>query len=114
MFNQTKNNIPDHLYHYTSIANLALMLKSRKLRLNNLNDMDDMDEGKTQDNKHLSDNWNPFPYYDLAFDDVAFGEMEIMLGPKVSEGDNVIIECLINRFNPSAKIVKSCLTGKIK
>ena len=58
--------------------------------------------------------WSPFKYYDLTFDDEAYAEMEIMLGPKVSAGDKVIVESLINQYNPTAKIVESILTDKLK
>ncbi len=39
-----KKEVPDFLYHYTSINTLGLILKHRKLRLNNLTAMDDLDE----------------------------------------------------------------------
>lgn len=39
----------DFLYHYTTISNLALILKYRTLRLNPLNQMDDLQETKNKD-----------------------------------------------------------------
>ncbi len=39
----------DFLYHYTTISNLALILKNRTLRLNPLNQMDDLQETKNKD-----------------------------------------------------------------
>lgn len=58
--------------------------------------------------------WIPFEYYDLSFDDNCFSEMEIMLGPKITFGEEIIVKNLVQTFNPSAKIVKSALTGKIR
>ena len=37
------------LYHYTGINNLALLLKTRQVRLASLNDLDDISEGGTKD-----------------------------------------------------------------
>ncbi len=42
------NNI-DYLFHYTSIENLALILKNRTIRLNPLNNMDDLQESRSHD-----------------------------------------------------------------
>ena len=39
----------EFLYHYTSIENLALILKNRTIRLNTLDKMDDLQEQKTRD-----------------------------------------------------------------
>lgn len=39
----------EFLYHYTTISNLALILKNRTLRLNSLNHMDDLQEAKSKD-----------------------------------------------------------------
>lgn len=41
--------MPKYLYHYTTIQNLALILKNRTLRLMPLNLMDDLQEVKTKD-----------------------------------------------------------------
>ncbi len=43
----------DFLYHYTTISNLALILKNRTLRLNPLNQMDDLQETKNKDIQNL-------------------------------------------------------------
>lgn len=39
----------EFLYHYTTISNLALILKNRTLRLNSLDNMDDLQEAKSKD-----------------------------------------------------------------
>lgn len=44
-----QENIPEYLYHYTSIENLALILKNRTIRLNAITKMDDLQEAKTSD-----------------------------------------------------------------
>lgn len=41
--------MPKYLYHYTTIQNLALILKNRTLRLMPLNLMDDLQEAKSKD-----------------------------------------------------------------
>ena len=40
---------PKYLYHYTSIRNLALILKSKKIRLSSLDCVDDVSESTSQD-----------------------------------------------------------------
>lgn len=40
---------PEYLYHYTSIDNLALILKNKTIRFNSLINVDDPDEIKTID-----------------------------------------------------------------
>lgn len=42
-------NVPEYLYHYTSLDKLALILTSRKIRLNPLNKMDDLQEQRGKD-----------------------------------------------------------------
>ena len=39
----------EYLYRYTSLESLALILKSRQIRLNPLDKMDDLQEQKTAD-----------------------------------------------------------------
>ncbi len=51
----------------------------------------------------------PFPFFDMDIDQGAFEQMEITLGPKVSDAEEVIIQSLVNQYNPSAKIHKSTL-----
>ncbi len=43
------HNDTDYLYHYTSIENLALILKNRTIRLNALSNMDDRQESRSAD-----------------------------------------------------------------
>lgn len=44
----------DYLYKYTTLESLALILKSRKIRLNPLSSMDDKQESKTNDSVDFS------------------------------------------------------------
>lgn len=55
----------------------------------------------------------PFSYYDIDIDDDAFSEMEIMLSPKLSPGNRVLVKDLVEKYNPSAKIVESIYKGLI-
>ena len=55
----------------------------------------------------------PFPYYDLKIDKSAFSDMEITLSPRISAGNRTIVDTLVSRFNPSAKIIESALKDLI-
>ncbi len=44
---------PDFLFHYTSIENLALILKNKTIRFNSLIDVDDPDEIRTSDTEGM-------------------------------------------------------------
>ncbi len=54
-----------------------------------------------------------FPFYDIRIDDKAFGEMELVMSPRISKGNEVIVQSLLNRFNPTATLLESDLKGKI-
>lgn len=56
----------------------------------------------------------PFNYYDLKMDDTGFSNMEITLGPHCSYSDEIIIESLLKNLNPTAKINKSKLHGRLR
>lgn len=51
----------------------------------------------------------PFPYYDFVIDDEAFREMTITLSPCLSEGNRVIVHDLVEKYNPTARIIESTL-----
>ena len=55
----------------------------------------------------------PFSFYDVEIDNEAYSKMEIMLSPKISAGNRVIVENLVEKYNPSAKIVESAYKGLI-
>ena len=52
--------------------------------------------------------------YFLNIDEDKFKEMEITLGPNVTEGDKIIVESLVSKYNPTAKVFNSCLHNKIR
>lgn len=43
----------------------------------------------------------------------ALDSMKIVTGPKMSNGDKVLLKCLIEKYCPKASIEESCLTNKI-
>lgn len=55
----------------------------------------------------------PFSYYDLTIDEDAFSNMEITLSPQLSAGNRIIVESLVEKYNPTARIVNSALQGLI-
>ncbi len=55
----------------------------------------------------------PFRYYDLNIGPEAFSEMEIMCSPQMTDGNKVILEALVEKYNPNAIIRDSKLRGKI-
>lgn len=54
-----------------------------------------------------------FPFYDLTLDENAYAQMEITLSPKISAGNRLIINSLIEKYNPSAVLRESSLVGLI-
>lgn len=51
--NSNEHETPNFLYHYTSIENLALILKNKTIRFTPLNTVDDELEGMTEDFKSI-------------------------------------------------------------
>ncbi len=51
----------------------------------------------------------PFRYIDLFIEDEAFKEVEIMTGPKMGEGNKILLEQVIRTYCPSAKVISSNL-----
>ncbi len=56
----------------------------------------------------------PIDQYFLSIREDAFEQMEIILGPKHSDGDMAMVKALINTYNPKAKFRPSKLTGTIR
>lgn len=54
-------------------------------------------------------NDNPFKFHDCPIFENHFKEMEILLGPKISDGNKIIVNDLVAKYNPKAKITESCL-----
>lgn len=55
-----------------------------------------------------------FDEFFLELNDKAFATMEILLGPKHTEGDLAIVEALISAHNPSANLYVSHLSGSLR
>lgn len=54
-----------------------------------------------------------FTHYDMFISDEAFEDMEITLSPRISYGSRIIVQNLIEKFNPSAALTESTLVGLI-
>lgn len=52
-----------------------------------------------------------FDYYDLEIDEDAFAEMIITPSPKITPGNKVLLESIIEKYNSKAKIIESQLTN---
>lgn len=55
----------------------------------------------------------PFPYYDMYISDEAFKDMEVTLSPRISLGSKIIVQNLIEKYNPIANLNESSLVGLI-
>lgn len=55
----------------------------------------------------------PFPHYDMVISDEAFEGMEITLSPRISGGSRIIVQTLLEKYNPSATLSESSLVGLI-
>lgn len=63
-------------------------------------------EFQTTSNKILCDQAKQaFPFYDLTLDENVYKQMEITLSPKISVGNRLIMNALIEKYNPSAIVV---------
>lgn len=51
---------------------------------------------------------------DLQINDEAFSQMEITMGPKVSEGDKIIVQALVEKYNKGIKVKNSVLEKTIR
>lgn len=51
----------------------------------------------------------PFWNYDVSIDEGALETIEIMTGPKMTPGDKVLLQCLVEKYCPTATIVESKL-----
>lgn len=55
----------------------------------------------------------PFPHYDMVIADDAFADMEITLSPRISAGNRIIVQSLVEKYNPAAVLCDSSLLGLI-
>ncbi len=73
------------------------------------------DEKKNIEN--MTDNlffYFPFKYYFLLLNNDAFKQMEIVLSPKISEGNRAIVNLLKEKYNPDMKIHESQLKDNLR
>jgi len=56
----------------------------------------------------------PFPYYDLEIDEQAFRKMRIVLSPTITEGNEILVRSVVEKYNPDAEIFESAFLGKIR
>lgn len=54
-----------------------------------------------------------FSHYDIPILTEAFSQMEIVLSPKMSEGNRLIVNNLVEKYNPTAKVYESVYKGKL-
>ncbi len=55
----------------------------------------------------------PFPFFDLPIAPEAYSKMEIVTGPHMLEGNQILLETLVEKYNPDAKVTKSDLLNLI-
>lgn len=55
----------------------------------------------------------PLPYYDLEIDSQFFSEMEITCSPQITPGNRILLDLLVEKYNPDAKVLDSFLLGKL-
>lgn len=48
-------------------------------------------------------------YYDMKIADGAFRSMKLTVSPKMSPGNRVLLESLIEKYNPDAELFFSCI-----
>lgn len=53
----------------------------------------------------------PFPYYDMYISDEAYQDMQITLSPCISSGGRILVQNLMEKYNPNAKLTESSLLG---
>lgn len=55
----------------------------------------------------------PIDYYDLDIAEDCFSQMEITCSPQMTLGNRILLESLVEKYNPSAQIIDSELLGKL-
>lgn len=56
----------------------------------------------------------PLKYYDFTIDDDAFEKMKITLSPTITIGNEELVRCFVERYNPKAEIFDSKFKGLIR
>ena len=55
----------------------------------------------------------PFRFFDLDIEPNYFTEMEITCSPQMTPGNRILLETLVEKYNPNAAIIESDLLGQI-
>lgn len=55
----------------------------------------------------------PFRFYNLDIASEAFEEMEITCSPQMSAGNKILLDALVEKYNPHAAVCESGLLGKL-
>lgn len=66
---------PEYLFHYTSIQNLAIILKNGKIRFNRLDNVDDLTEAETLEGKQLGQHYFVSCWTDSELENIPLWEM---------------------------------------
>lgn len=53
----------------------------------------------------------PIDYFDLPIEPTCFSNMEITASPQLSPGNKILLDALIEKYNPDAKLVESQYKG---
>lgn len=53
----------------------------------------------------------PIDYFDLPIEPTCFSNMEITASPQLSSGNKILLDALIEKYNPCAKLVESKYKG---
>ena len=56
----------------------------------------------------------PFTYFDVPLNEKKLSQMEVVLGPKSSEADKIVVESIVERFSPGIIVRESELKGSIR
>lgn len=56
----------------------------------------------------------PFDNYFLKIDPIKFERMQIMLSPKINDGNRDIVKLLVEKYNPKASVYESDLLNRLR
>lgn len=72
------------------------------------------DAMKKATERYCQRDYLPFTYVDLPLRDDIFSQVEITYSPWFTEGNKILLQCLLNTCAPCIKVQASSLTGKIR
>ncbi len=102
---------PKHLYHYTSIESLAMILSTKKIKFSALNQVDDLDEGKCGDYSYIGQYYFVSCWTDLEEESLPFWNMYTpsMKGVRIKMPSS-----LFNNYTVSTAGITAIAGGKYK